>query len=100
MSEREKARRALKKLEELEAKRAEQRRLERELRRSLERQAYDEDDLYIPPNVGVSIAPRAVRALNEGRCGSCGGKFRHGEHVREYLDDDGRVVARYHLGCT
>jgi hypothetical protein len=101
MSEREKARRALKKLEEVEAKRAEQRRLEAELRRSLERQAYDARDLYLHrASGGVSRALPEITALHEGRCAACGQRFMEGMRVRELLDDDGRVIARYHLECT
>lgn len=99
--DREKARRALKKLEELEAKRAEQRRLEKKLRRSLEEQAYDRRDLYLHPASAshVSRNLQEQRALHDGRCAGCGTLFREGQHVREYLDDAGRVVARYHLEC-
>ncbi len=78
-----KARGALKKLEELEAKRAEQRKTERELRRTLEHRAYE--PRRRTPNPGSSPST----------CAECGRRFIPGREVLEYLDDDGRVVTRY-----
>jgi hypothetical protein len=89
VSDREKARRALKKLEEVEVKRAEQRRLEWELRRSLERQAYDSSQRFVGQvRQPSSVAPR--------RCSECRQEFLYGDVIEDIVGDDGTIVASYH----
>lgn len=82
--ERFKSRDALKKLDELDRKRAEQLRLQRQLRAKLEEKAYD------------ARTQRNERVDHLNACASCGGLFQRGEYVREFLDDSGRIVNRHH----
>jgi hypothetical protein len=94
VSDREKARRALKQLELIREKRAEQRRLEIELRHSLEHQAYD--SRHKRAGYGPNRIP-PKRSTGPHACAACGWEFVPGEEVLEYLDDDGQVVSRYHF---
>lgn len=90
---REKARRALTVLDEVDAKRREQLRLQEELRHSLLDQAYDSRRRRagLSPNAHVATKSNGPRA-----CTVCGWDFVPGEEVLEHVDDDGRVVARRH----
>ncbi len=81
---REQSRRALEKLDEVDRKRAEQRRLERELRNRLEEDAYDQRHTRI----------QSSRLVYCG--GACGRPLQIGEMVLEFLNDDGSVVSRRH----
>jgi len=94
MSEREKARAALKKLDELEAKIRERDRLISEMRHRLEHDAYDTRRR----RAGLHPSPRhrAKPSSDLRACAHCGWEFVPGEEVVEYLDDAGKIVARYH----
>jgi hypothetical protein len=99
MTDRSRARAALKKLdEELEPKLRRREQLIRELRRSLHHEAYEERPLFLHPSTGVPL-PSAETLARDSKCRECGGAFYPGETVVEYVDDDGTVVARYHRGC-
>lgn len=84
---REKAREALRKLEELEAKRREQERFYHELRNRLE------DEAYGPPR----RRPYAVARGEPTTCSVCGAPFVYREEVIEILDDDGNILRRQHF---
>lgn len=102
LQNRAKARDALKRVEELRKLNAKRDRLLHELEQQLYDRGFDHDDLYLHAGgetQGISMSPQARAALNDGRCFVCGTKFYRGQSVREFLDDDGRVVARLHVGC-
>jgi hypothetical protein len=93
VSEREKARAALVVLDRIDAKRREQLRLQQEMRRSLQEQAYDQRR----KRAGFSPSGHtATRSNGPHACGQCGWEFVTGEEVLEYFDDADRVIARYH----
>ncbi len=85
-SERDKARKALVTLDEIDAKRREQLRLQQELRRTLQERAYDQR----------RASGRNIPQRFQATCATCGWEFLPGEEVIEYVDDNGNVVARYH----
>lgn len=91
-----KARAALKKLEVLEAKRAQVDRLYDELRESLLHEAYGSRShvQQLGPNPHRRGSVRQTHGPES--CGRCGWQFVPGETVLEYVESDGRVVARYH----
>lgn len=85
---------ALKKLDELEAKRAELERVYRELRRSIlhhgvENREFESRSEWLGPN---DQPPR-------DQCLDCRRPFIRGQRVVEYLDDGEKVIARYHERC-
>lgn len=92
MSDRERARAALLKVEELKTKLRERDRLVRELEQRLQHDAYDSRRR----RAGLHPDPRHATGRSLRSCSTCGWDFVPGEEVLEYLDDDGRVVARYH----
>lgn len=82
-----KAREALKKVDELEAKRRQQDQLYQELRRSLEIEAYE--------------SRRGVAQGQLKQCSVCSRPFDYGDITLELVDDDGSIVAvRHYPNCS
>lgn len=87
MTEREKARLALQKMEHVRELRRQQQRLEWEMVRTLTDKAYDQRRPRRQEDVRQTFRPK---------CSYCGQMFMPGEEILEYVDDDDQVIVRYH----
>lgn len=89
MTDRAKAREALKKLDELDRKRREADRLYQEIRRRLEHDAYD-------TNREAYQRSKGSRSGGPSTCSLCHKPLVYGEEVVEIIDDDGTILRREH----
>lgn len=83
---------ALQKLDELDAKRREQERMYRELRRSILHHGVESGEFKSRQGWIRDRPP-------SGRCLECGRVFEGGRFI-EFLTDADEVIARYHEGCS